>query len=380
MDIISAIASFSALLIAFLTHSKRNKTISDKILVLWIINFAFHFAVTFFLERKLFLSESYWGLLLGVFMVAHAPFIYVYTLSWTDPKFKLNLKYLYHFGFVLIHILSFIPYMILSEEERMQLAMNKQDLTYHMFLPMIVLLFCRVYFLIRTIMALYAHQLNIKQVFSFSEKVNLAWLKRIAIGFFFIIVLSFVAYGLASAKVISIYWMDYSLVIANIIIFFYLAYFGNKQQSLYTSEAITETAKRKVDKTSKSTKHVKDSVPSKDQKSLDPIIQALYQKMAEEKLYLNPELNIGDLANILSVHAHQLSKLINTQLNKNFFEFVNDFRVQEYKRLVANPKNKHISILGLAMDAGFNSKASFNRIFKNSTGQTPSEYRKSYQF
>lgn len=380
MDIISAIASFSALLIAFLTYSKRNKTISDKILVAWIINFAFHFAVPLFLERKFLFNESTWGMLLGVFVVTHSPFIFVYTLSLTDSRFKLNIKYLYHFGFVLIYILAFVPYLLLSEEERLLLAMNKQDLTYHMLLPMFVLLFCRVYFLIRTIIALYTHQLKIKQVYSFSEKVNLAWLKRITYGFFFIIALSFLAYGLVSAKVISIYWMDYSLLIANIIIFFYLAYFGNKQQLVYTSQPIAEAASRKLKKTSKSRTGIETSEELEKEKSLAPIIQALNQKMTEEKLYLNPELNIGDLANMLAIHAHQLSKLINTQLNKNFYEFVNDFRVQEFKTLVANPKNKHISILGLALDAGFNSKASFNRIFKNSTGITPSEFRESFQF
>lgn len=380
MDIISAIASFSALLIAFLIYSKRNKTISDKILVAWIINFAFHFAVPFFLERKLLFNESTWGMLLGVFVVTHSPFIFVYTLSLTDSKFKLNLKYLFHFGFILIYILAFVPYLILSEEKRMQLALNKQDITYHMFLPMFVLLFCRVYFLIRTIIALYTHQLQIKHVYSFSEKVNLAWLKKIAYGFFFIIALSFLAYGLVSARVISIYWMDYSLVIANIIIFFSLAYFGNKQQLVYTSQPIIEAANRKLKKTSKSKTGIETSEESEKEKTLAPIIQALNQKMTEEKLYLNPELNIGDLANMLAIHAYQLSKLINTQLNKNFYEFVNDFRVQEFKTLVANPKNKHISILGLALDAGFNSKASFNRIFKNSTGTTPSEFRESFQF
>lgn len=380
MDIISAIASFSALLIAFLTYSKRNKTISDKILVAWVINFAFHFAVPFFLERKLLFNESTWGMLLGLFVVIHSPFIFVYTLSLTDSKFKLNIKYLFHFGFILIYILAFAPYLFLSEEERVQLAMNKQDLTYHMFLPMLVLLFFRIYFLIRTIIALYTHQLKIKQVYSFSEKVNLAWLKRITYGFFFIIALSFLAYGLVSARVISIFWMDYSLVIANIIIFFYLAYFGNRQQLVYTTQPIAEAASSKLKKTSKSKTGIETSEESEKEKKLDPIIQALNQKMTEEKLYLNPELNIGDLANMLTIHAHQLSKLINTQLHKNFYEFVNDFRVQEFKTLVANPKNKHISILGLALDAGFNSKASFNRIFKNSTGTTPSEFRESFQF
>jgi len=114
------------------------------------------------------------------------------------------------------------------------------------------------------------------------------------------------------------------------------------------------------------------------EKDYDPVIQELLHQMEADKLYLEPELNIGNVANELNIHAHQLSKLINTQLNKNFFEFVNAYRVEAFKKLATDPRNKHISILGLAMDAGFNSKATFNRIFKNSTGLTPSEFMKNF--
>jgi AraC-like DNA-binding protein len=102
--------------------------------------------------------------------------------------------------------------------------------------------------------------------------------------------------------------------------------------------------------------------------------------MENEKLYLDPELHITSVAIHMKMHTHQLSKLINIKLQKNFFEFVNEYRVKEFKKLVANPRNKHISLLGLAMDAGFNSKASFNRIFKNSTGLTPSEFKANFEF
>lgn len=94
--------------------------------------------------------------------------------------------------------------------------------------------------------------------------------------------------------------------------------------------------------------------------------------MDEVKLYLEPELNIGNISNQLHIHAHPLSKLINTQLGGNFFEFVNEYRLEEFKKFASNPKNKHISIIGLAFDTGFNSKTTFYRFFKNSTGLTPS--------
>lgn len=381
MDVISAIASINALIIAFFLYKRKEKKISTKILTIWSIAFAIHFSTPFFIQRNLFFHDAIWGFILGVVITSHTPFLFVYTNSLADKNFKLNLKNLWHFGFVLIYILSFIPLLLLGNEKHLELIYEKQDLTFQVFLPMITLLFCQVYFLIRTTIILIKHQYSIKQEFSYEKEVDLAWIKRIVFGFASIIVLSFIAYIMVSAQIISLYIMDYSIIGANMILFFYIAYSGYYQKDIFKLEEpnIHKSELKKYKPVSK--KKIQSLKQEKNVSSIqDPIIEELLDAMEKEKLYLNHELTLGELANQLNIHAHQLSKLINENLNKNFFEFVNEFRIKEYKRLVANPKNKHISILGLAMDAGFNSKASFNRIFKNTTGLTPSEFRKSYQF
>jgi AraC-like DNA-binding protein len=108
--------------------------------------------------------------------------------------------------------------------------------------------------------------------------------------------------------------------------------------------------------------------------------EKLQHVMHTEKPYLNKEITLPALAKILAITPHHLSQVINERLNQNFFEFINEYRVEEFKRLATNPKNKHISILGLAMEAGFNSKATFYRFFKSNTGLTPSEFMESYKF
>jgi AraC-like DNA-binding protein len=165
-------------------------------------------------------------------------------------------------------------------------------------------------------------------------------------------------------------------------LFFYIAYSGYHQQDIFKHEktAVYESGIEKNKLVSKKETSLLFDEKLVTENNHNPIIEDLLRLMEKEKLYLNCELTLGELANQTNIHSQQLSKLINENLHKNFFEFVNDFRIQEFKRLAANPKHKHISILGLAMDAGFNSKASFNRIFKNSTGLTPSEYRNSYHF
>lgn len=110
----------------------------------------------------------------------------------------------------------------------------------------------------------------------------------------------------------------------------------------------------------------------------DPLLvelnERLVQYMGNEKPYLNPELSLPELANSLEISRNQLSGLINQFHKKNFYEFVNQYRIDEVKKLMQDPLNKHLKLISLAYDAGFNSKASFYRIFKQLAGMTPSEY------
>jgi AraC-like DNA-binding protein len=96
--------------------------------------------------------------------------------------------------------------------------------------------------------------------------------------------------------------------------------------------------------------------------------------MESQKLYLEPKLTLGTLAEQLKVSVNHLSQVINQYEGVNFHDFVNRYRVDEFKSRIANPKYKGFSLLAIAFDSGFNSKSSFNQIFKKSTGLTPSQY------
>jgi len=78
----------------------------------------------------------------------------------------------------------------------------------------------------------------------------------------------------------------------------------------------------------------------------------------------------------LGVSRNHLTQIINAKLKKNFYTFVNEYRVMEIKARIKDPKNEQLTLLALAYDSGFNSKSAFNMIFKNATGVTPSDYRK----
>jgi putative ABC transport system permease protein len=90
--------------------------------------------------------------------------------------------------------------------------------------------------------------------------------------------------------------------------------------------------------------------------------------------YQDAELSLSSLAKSLGIHPHELSRIINLALNKNFHEFINEYRIREVTRKMKNPANARLTLLGIAFDAGFNSKATFNRTFKQIIGKNPAEY------
>jgi len=108
--------------------------------------------------------------------------------------------------------------------------------------------------------------------------------------------------------------------------------------------------------------------------SCDKIMRRLQELMEHEKLYHQDDLKLEDVAAMLYITPHQLSEFINDQMGMNYASYINQYRVEEAKRLLANEPNK--SILMIGFEVGFGSKQSFNMIFKNQTGLTPSGYRK----
>ncbi len=98
--------------------------------------------------------------------------------------------------------------------------------------------------------------------------------------------------------------------------------------------------------------------------------------MQSQRPYLEPELTLDELATQLSVKPKILSQVINELLQQNFFEFINHYRIEEAKRLLTNPKDKKITVLEVMYEVGFNSKSSFNTIFKKNTGLTPGGFKK----
>ncbi len=108
----------------------------------------------------------------------------------------------------------------------------------------------------------------------------------------------------------------------------------------------------------------------------DTYLQRLRDLMNTEKPYTDGGLTLQKLAKAVAISPHHLSQTINEQLNQNFIDFINTYRIEEAKRMLGDPAKKHYSILAVSEEVGFNSKSAFNTAFKKHANMTPSEFRK----
>jgi AraC-like DNA-binding protein len=106
------------------------------------------------------------------------------------------------------------------------------------------------------------------------------------------------------------------------------------------------------------------------------IYKSLKKIMFEERLFENPELNLDALSATLNVNPNHLSQVINSIENKNFYDYINQLRVESFISLISKPEKSNYKLLSLAYECGFNSKTAFNRNFKKITGLSPTEYLK----
>jgi AraC-like DNA-binding protein len=156
------------------------------------------------------------------------------------------------------------------------------------------------------------------------------------------------------------------LILAGVVVFvFLIGFFGVRQAVIFTPVRLAEYAGEQKKKYPKS---------GLTEEASTKLHQSLIQLMTENALYKKSDLSISDLSSKLVVHPNYLSQIINQKEKKNFYDFVNTYRFEEFKRLIAMKKNQQYTLLSLAYDCGFSSKSSFNRYFKRATGQTPSEY------
>jgi AraC-like DNA-binding protein len=205
-----------------------------------------------------------------------------------------------------------------------------------------------------------------------SGKITLQWLLGLSITFYVGYVLMFI-FGGIDILVGFMPFDPYEISFIGLtILTFLFGVFGFNQSSIFEEVVRYKEPEREQDVIG-SNKYQRSGLKSGD---VDHYIRKIRDYMESDKPYLDRELSIYDLSEELNIPRHFLSEVINEHMGKNFYNLVNDYRVEEVKRRLKDPGYKHLTILAIAYDSGFNAKSSFNTIFKEKTGMTPSEYLK----
>lgn len=212
------------------------------------------------------------------------------------------------------------------------------------------------------------HQDNLKNLVSYTSSViTLNWLKIISISFYAAYFILFILGGL---NIIGNYipFDPYFIIFGFIALFsFAFSFYGIKQPEIF-GQVVKPNGDYKKD----TEKYIKSGL--RDNQAED-YLKRLISFVENNKPFLDRDLTIHELSNMTGIQRHHITQVLNEKYKRNFFTFINEYRVKEVIERFSDPKFNHYTILAIAFDAGFNSKTTFNSIFKSQTRLTPSEYR-----
>lgn len=372
--------------LAVLLAGKRHKTAADRILVAWLCVIAFHLALFYlFITGRIYNYPALLGIDLP-YPLLHGPLLFLYTAELTGQQSKYKGLWLLHFLPAIIIYLALFPFFNLPPAEKISIYRNK-GAGYEGLLTVcfISILLSGIAYVAASLLLLRRFRKTIKNEFSNIERINLAWLR-------------YLVYGIAVIW-IAVILGDDTWVFGSVVVFvFILGFFGIRQVGIFTgtppqvpprlfttsgilpakssppaaeAQEVEWAGPAPVNSAFSKVKYEKSGL---DPKRAEMIYRQLVDLMTDQMLFTDPDLTLAALAKTLDVHPNHLSQVINSYTGRNFYDFVNFHRVEEFKKLAPLPGNRNYTLLSLAFECGFNSKTSFNRNFKKATGLSPTEY------
>jgi AraC-like DNA-binding protein len=366
MSLFFLLGSVQAIFLAFLLTTGKKERLVDYFLMVWMAFLGLHLLGVYLAASGFYKQHPQWFGIDASFLLLEGPFLYLYvTLSTSVIK---SLRW--------AHLLHTIPYCFFTSYLMWYVhGYTGPDLYNHISTLMqdesnaFVTLFGffnhfhLIVYLTLSILALRSYSMRLRDEFSYTEEINLNWLRAVVLGLS--IVSLFIIIGLLFNDVLHVVNHDfkaYMIYAAFSFLPFFLSFIAIQQKIIYAPHTVAVA------------KYERSSLSGHDSKALAEQVSKL---MSDEKPYLNGKLTIRDLADQMNLSAKQLSQVINENFRQNFFNYVNRYRVEEAKRKMHDKQFDHLKILMVGLDCGFNTKSSFNSTFKKITGQTPSEYKAS---
>lgn len=209
------------------------------------------------------------------------------------------------------------------------------------------------------------YRARLREEYASIEQKNVNWLGRLLYGF--LIVLGFsimiqIANYLPTGGEIARYLLC-GLLLVMLLIILRSVYQGLIESNFF--EGLSQQTDQLVGKVEK-------SAPDDNE-----LVAKLEELLTNKQPYLDPEINLSGLAELLNIPSRELSQVINRSLGRNFFDLINQRRIAYVKQRLSSSEDAGLTVLEVMYESGFNSKSSFNTAFKKHTGQTPTEFRRS---
>jgi AraC-like DNA-binding protein len=393
MEVVFLIGSIQCFFLAILLFGKKNKNQADIFLVLWFIVVGLALADNY-LRNTGFVFENphFLGLTYCTPMIT-GPLIFMYALLLINKNAVIKYIHIFHALPFLIFIFYFLfNFYFLGAPEKLEYFHQMADNPVFMiYAAEFFLVFSGPAYTIFVLFLLKKHSKNLKNNFSYTEKINLNWLRFILITGIVLSVISLLTNLLSDIVPMFPYWVGDNIAYGGMtILVFFVGYYGMKQPAIYKGISLEEAKdaiknytlneqSNLAEAKKRTINHNKEKYKRSGLKSDDAekYLNTLLEFMDDEEPYLDSKLTLKMVSDNIDISTNHISQIINEKLNLNFFDFINNYRVEQVKKCFSNPKFQHYTILGIAYECGFNSKSSFNSIFKKATNLTPSEFQKS---
>jgi AraC-like DNA-binding protein len=383
INILLVLSAGLGLFLSLFIFHKHRESLANKLLSLLLLLYSILFVRLLLWDLNYFLIIPHLLLVPTSITFLMGPTHYLYSKYLMSSENQFMKKDWLHLIPFVLYILFISKDMLLSTDELAAILKQTDEASFSsefIVFNWIITIHVLVY-IVFTLVRIRRYSSSIKQVYSSIEKVKLDWLRYITI----LIGIGIIIFMLENMFKMGGIQVGESFELSNIIFCVYvfiLGYMGLLKSEIFGSEDFSANVHElenletiNIDQTDpKETRYEKSGLT---EEKAEEILANLNVMMTVEKPYIDNSLTLNKLADMLFVTPHNLSETINTKLNQNFFDYINSYRVDEVKRLLKDPGKTNYTLLAIAMEAGFNSKSSFNSIFKKHAGTTPSEFRKS---
>ena len=369
MEIILYLGISHALFGFALLLTKRPRHISNKILGVWLLSMAIFLSgriipvpVVSFFKPGLFPIQLCFG-----------PFLFLYIKSLTTEHFSLTKMDGFHF----------LPFLLVvlhrSFTEPVNIGpggydfRNENELINFVYYSLVTLSLS-IYTIVAYIQ-IYRLKGKLPDIYSYkSSRYTLVWLSIIATMF----LLFFTTFLISNY--LNVFHFEWGITLSGGLrligfVFFIItaSFFGINQPVIIATNPIKKPSVvlNKINNEGEN-KYMRSGLSEND---IMTIKGKIVDHMVMNKPFLNPEYNINNLSDEIDVPRHHITQVINTYLEKNFYTLINEYRVNEVVERMSGKAYQNYTLLAIAFDSGFNSKSAFNRIFKQTKGKTPSEYK-----